>query len=202
MYFGCIALPPEPPAPAIDYKNYAYFDGTLTPMEVPRAVFETDINSDWTIEVVFYDTRSNPSNEAYPICLGSERAYCRKRHSRYYAIAGSTTSTMYANASAGEHTIIINDNRKCYVDETYIGDWSPYGTSIDAGNLLYIGARDDGGWKWDEYIKKVKVTKNSTGDVICEYKPAIIDNEACFYDEINDSKLTTTGLTVMDTIPT
>ena len=202
IFIGCIGLlPPEPPAPAIDYKNYAYFDGTLAIMEVPSTIFETDINSDWTVEVVFYDTRLHASAEKFVVDIGNERAYCRKRYGSYYAISGSQTSTMTASASEGEHTAIINDNRKCYIDNTYIGDWIPYGSSTDVGNTLHIGGRGDGGQLWDEYIKKVKVTKNSTGDVICEYKPAIIDNEACFYDEINDSKLTTTGLTVMDTIP-
>lgn len=179
------------------FKNYAKFNGT-------GIVLPFEINSNYKIICDFYETTYQTGQcivgDTYSESVSGILLYT---DSNSYVIGHggySGINSIIASWSSGLHNIIVNnDSSQCVLDNTNTESFTPttlsnyyytVGCKVNANTRPYYG-----------YIKEYKIESLLTGDVICDLKPAIVNNNACLFDIITGNIYTATNMTVVDIIP-
>ena len=181
----------------IIFKNYAKFDGT-------GIMLPYTINSDYKVTVEFYETEYGANNCVIGnnYSTGSYYSHLTKYNNNWYASQGSSDYLLTGWTGNVLHKFVNNNgNNQNVLDENITMAYTP---TTNTSIYYMIGCRESlTGWGYSGYIKSYKIESISTGDVICELKPCLFDNETpCLYDTVNRKFYYANGLTVMDTIPT
>lgn len=185
---------------AITYKNYVHFTDGI------GFTLPFTINADYKITVVFNDTVYKLGNAIIDNTYGSNYlrfgVYNQTSGDGYYSSRGSQVG-FWGTWSSGTHIFICNNgNNHSVFDGVEVASYSP--TTL-ASAKISLGGGDIHGEEQrtspDTYISRFKIESLSTGDVICDLRPAIQGQSThCMYDIVNDIAYTSSGLEAVDDI--
>ena len=174
------------------YKNYAQFTngGFFLPFTV---------NSDYKVTVEFTDTEYVNNNIILDNSVSANYLRFVVYGNQYYSSSGTSQSS-WGSWSAGSHTFVCNDgNGKNTFDGDIVQDYTP--TTYNANMSIGIAFDSTTIIASTTYISRFKIESISTGDVICDLKPALISNTSpCMYDIVNNAIYVPNGIQVVDTI--
>lgn len=174
-------------------KTYAKFTNG-TGFKLPYKV-----NSDYKITVIFNQTVFTQDEPILDTAYNSPYYVRLVTYNNLYWSSSGTSQNGWGSWSAGEHTFVNNVNSKNIFDGNEVQNYTP----TDANYYLTIGKVSETAARQitsNTYYKLFKIESISTGDVICELKPAMDGTTACFYDTVNDTIYTANGLVVSDDI--
>ena len=184
----------------ITYKNYVHFTDGI------GFTLPFTINADYKITVVFNDTVYKLGNAIIDNTYSSNYlrfgGYQTSANNGYYSSRGTQVS-FWGTWSSGTHTFICNNgNSHNIFDGVEVATYIP--TTLASANI-HLGGGDIHGEEQrtspDTYISRFKIESLSTGDVICDLRPAIQGQSThCMYDIINDIAYTSSGLEAVDDI--
>ena len=181
----------------VAYKNYARFTngGFYLPYSID--------NSDYKITVEFNDTVYKNGNGI----LENTRydTYFRFGVFNYqYYMSSGYSLVITGTWSAGQHKVVINKNNTIELDDNYLCN---YNAPSNFYSLIGLGCGNIENGSAEQkispntYVSEFKIESISTGDVICDLKPALVGNIPCMYDLINDIVYSSAGMEVIDSIP-
>ena len=195
-----IAGPAIPLGGAITYKNYVHFTDGI------GFTLPFTINPDYKITVVFNDTVYKLGNAIIENTADSTHlrfgGYQTSANNSYYSSRGSQVG-FWGTWSSGTHTFICNNgNNHSVFDGIEVTAYTP--TTVPNANI-HLGGGDIHGEEQrtspGTYISRFKIESLSTGEVICDLRPAIQGQSThCMYDIINDIAYTSSGLEAVDDI--
>lgn len=178
---------------SIEYKNYLKFNGE-------GIILPWTINSDYKFEVTFYDTTYY--NDRAVIANDNGPAYFNftEYSNRYYYQTSYNSESSFGSWSAGEHTIIYNDeDGKISFDGTVVGN-----SNIPDNNSVHyqIGGRGSrtSVQAYYGYIKDCKIYSKSTGTLLYHLRPAEVLGLSCLYEEVTGKLFSNATVEVVDTI--
>lgn len=180
------------PDTKIEFKNYIKFNGS------GGIVLPYTINSDYKITVTFYQTEFTSAENIIGNNYGAGYSHLTPYSGQYWSSSGITESG-FGSWTAGEHTYISNDgNNYNTFDGVNVQSYTPT-TQSDSNYTIGIRTSTT---PIKSYIKYYKIESISTGDLICELKPALYNGHmACLYDTVSDEIYHIYGMTAVDTIP-
>lgn len=167
---------------------------------IPYSVNEPD----YKVTITYHDTVYKNGNA---ILENSRRdTYFRfgVYQNAYYTSDGSSIY-IFGSWSAGEHTMVINDNGKNKFDGEIVCNYyvpSSFYSLIGIGYGNVENGTAEQKISPNTYILDFKIESISTGNLYCHLKPALINNIPCMYDVINDVVYSTVEMAVFDEIPT
>ena len=172
------------------YKNYLKFNGY-------GIVLPWTLNSDYKIEVVFYETTYLQDSAIIGNTYNETRSNLTEYNNAYFTSTG-TGGSGFGSWASGEHTFITNNgNGKNEFDGVEVTNYIP---TTDNTINYSIGWRKTAGNAFKGWIKSYKVYSISSGDLLHELKPALVMGSSCFYDTIEEKIYSTSLVEAVDTI--
>lgn len=151
----------------IQFGKYAKFSGSA------GFILPYTINSDYKVTVVFYE--DTYANDAAVIgnTSGSYYSHLTEYNSRWYTSSGTRETSFGSWVGQTEHTYINNNgNSKNEFDGVEVTDYTP---TTDVSYYYTIGCRGTiNSNKYSGYIGYYKIESLSTGNAICELRPALV----------------------------
>ena len=179
------------------FKKYIHFlNGGFY---IPYSVGEPD----YKVIVAYHDTIYKNGNAILENTRDDNAFRFGVFQNGYYTSQGSRLY-IFGSWSAGEHTMIINDNGKNKLDGEIVCN---YNTPSYFYSLIGVGYGNIENGTAEQkispntYLLEFKIESISTGNLYCHLKPALINNIPCMYDIINDVVYSTVGMEVFDEIP-
>ena len=190
-YLETVGHKEDLPQNPLVYKNYAKFNGE-------GIILPWKLNSDYKIEVVFYETTYR--NDACIIgnSYTSTRSHLTEYSNKYYTSTGSSEGN-FGTWSSGEHTFINNNgNNHNEFDGVEVTNYTP---ATDSGVSYTIGCRvnltSNAYYGW---IKSYKIYSISNGTLLHDLRPAEVLNQACLFDVVEKRAYYANNLQAVDTI--
>lgn len=177
----------------VEFKNYLKFNGE-------GIILPWTINSDYKFEVTFYDTTYYNDRAVIANDNGASYFHFTEYSNRYYYQTSYNSESSFGSWSAGEHTIIYNDeDGKISFDGTVVGN-----SNIPDNNSVHyqIGGRGSrtSVQAYYGYIKDCKIYSKSTGTLLYHLRPAEVLGLSCLYEEVTGKLFSNATVEVVDTI--
>jgi hypothetical protein len=190
---------------SLSLAEYLQFYGT-SPGQIIGLPYT--VSSDYEIEVDFEVTETSSNNTVIGNSNGYNKPHLTIYNDKWYTSTGGNDLN-FGNSSmlTGRHTVVINKNGNSVLfDEQAV--LSNLSNNSYQGVYLWVGGRyssSPGYTLAKAKIYEYKITSISTGNVICDLKPAEIkkNNNVVIiglYDVINDVFYTSSGTTVSGTL--
>ena len=177
----------------VEYKNYLKFNGE-------GIILPWTINSDYKVEVTFYD--ATYYNDRAVIGNDNSASYFHftEYSNKYFYQTSYNSEGSFGSWSAGEHTIIYNDeNGKISFDGTVVGN-----SNIPDNNSVHyqIGGRGSrtSVQAYKGYIKNCKIYSKSKGTLLYHLRPAEVLGLSCLYEEVTRKLFSNPTVEAVDTI--
>ena len=150
---------------ALEYGTCCYI-GTGSGFILPYT-----LNADYKVTVKFYEDAYVNDAAVIGNTSGSYYSHLTEYNSRWFTSCGSSETSFGSWVGQTEHTFINNNgNSKNEFDGVEVTDYTP---TTDASYYYTIACRGSANSnRFYDYIKSYKIESISTGDVICELKPA------------------------------
>ena len=176
----------------IEFRTYAKFNGYG--VQLPF-----NIMTDYKITVKFYETSYVNETSILGNSNGDIRAYLAwtEYSNKWYVSNGSGETNFGSWVGEVDHTIVVNNgNNHNELDGEEVTTYSVGNTSVN----IIIGSCNPNltARGWQGFLKEFKINSITTGDLICQLKPATIGNKSCLYDTVSHIVYNVTNLTVMD----
>lgn len=178
---------------SIEYKNYLKFNGE-------GIILPWTINSDYKVEVTFYDTTYYNDRAVIGNDNSTSYFHLTEFSNKYFYQTSYNSESSFGPWSAGEHTIIYNDeDGKISFDGTVVGN-----SNIPDNNSVHyqIGGRGSrtAVQAYYGYIKDCKIYSKSTGTLLYHLRPAEVLGLSCLYEEVTGKLFSNATVEVVDTI--
>lgn len=178
---------------SVEFKNYLKFNGE-------GIILPWTINSDYKFEVTFYDTTYYNDRAVIANDNGASYFHFTEYSNKYFYQTSYNSESSFGPWSAGEHTVIYNDeNGKISFDGTVVGN-----SNIPDNNSVHyqIGGRGarTSVQAYKGYIKDCKIYSKSTGTLLYHLRPAEVLGLSCLYEEVTGKLFSNATVEVVDTI--
>lgn len=192
IYQGLMVSPVQEGG-SVEFKNYLKFNGE-------GIILPWTINSDYKFEVTFYDTTYYNDRAVIANDNGPAYFHFTEYSNRYYYQTSYNSESSFGSWSAGEHTIIYNDeNGEISFDGTVVGN-----SNIPDNNSVHyqIGGRGSrtSVQAYYGYIKDCKIYSKSTGTLLYHLRPAEVLGLSCLYEEVTGKLFSNATVEAVDTI--
>ena len=129
------------------------------------------LNEDYKVTVTFYENAYHNDSSVIGNTHSASYSHLTEYNNRWYTSSDGSEANFGSWVGQTVHTYITNNgNNKNEFDGVEVTDYTP---RTDTNIGYTVGCRGDANSnKYQEYIKSYKIESISTGDVICELKPA------------------------------
>lgn len=157
----------------IDFYDYILFNSAS--MDLPFT-----LNSDYKITVEFNEMAYRNDEHIIGNTQSSVYIHLTPYNNRWFTSIGTSETSFGGYQFNEKHTFVSNVNGKNTMDGVEVTNYTPY-TNY---NIRYtIGSRPGGTYQGRIYSYKIESI--STGRVLLNLKPALINNQSVLYDKVS-----------------